>query len=181
MKNENEETIETTEETTEETTANETAAVAEEKGTGINWAKVAVRGQHGAVDKTLTMALLDEELSTHIAENEVDMEEIGSTVATVFTKLTQGVAKKASIDLNGLATRALGLLGDVPYGQETRLSERIKDFVRGESDRFVESNGASGLYHIKRGKDGGVRLNTEMYLKEYRALQAKKAAAPVAK
>jgi hypothetical protein len=149
------------------------------KGTGINWSKVAVRDPHGAIDQEATLALCNEELSAHIAENEVDMGEIGDAVASAFAEV-RAKAQKAMIDLNGLASRALNALGtvtSVPFGAETRLQERIKNYVRGESDRFVETKGAEGLYHIKRGKDGGCRLATEAYVKEYRELQAKKAAA----
>lgn len=156
--------------------ANENENV-ENEGTKINWAKVAVRDAHGAIDKDATLALCDEELTSHIG-NEVDMTEIASSVAQVFTKLTRGgEAQKAMIDLDGLATRAFGLLPAAPLGSETLLKKRIMDFVRGESLRFTETNGAEGLYHIKRGKDGGVRLNTPAYVAEFRALQAKKVAA----
>jgi len=155
----------------------------EEKGTGINWAKVSVRDAHGAIDAAATLALCNEELTAHVADNEVDMKEIDESVAKVFVKLMTtpgGVSQKGLIDLQGLAGRAFNILdndGEVPYGAETRLQERIKDFVRGESETFVKTSGQSGKYHIKRGKDGGVRLNTPAYLKEYMELQAKKATA----
>lgn len=151
----------------------------ETTGTGINWGKIALRDTHGSVDKPATLALIDEELTAHIADNEVDMDEIETACETVFEKLraTGGVvAQKAMMDLNELSHRALDLLDNVPYGASTRLQERIKDFVRGESETFVKTDGAEGKYHIKRGKDGGVRLNTPAYLDEYRKLQAAKRA-----
>lgn len=171
----NETVTDDTNETTEETT--------EETGTGINWAKVSVRDPHGAIDAAATLALCNEELTAHIADNEVDMREIDEAVAKVFVKLVStpnGVSQKGLIDLQGLAGRAFNILdneGEVPYGAETRLQDRIKDFVRGESETFVNTKGQAGKYHIKRGKDGGVRLASQAYVKEYLELQAKKAAA----
>lgn len=162
-----------TDETTDETTDTDT----EVQGTGINWENVAVRDAHGAVDKDATLARCDAEIVAHIANNEFDIEEIRGAVAQVFVKLTRGgAAQMAMMDLQGVVGRASALL-DVPYGAETRIEKRIKDFVRGESKRFEATTGAEGSYHIKRGKHGGVRGNSEMYVKEYRALQAKKAAA----
>lgn len=151
----------------------------ENKGTGIKWSKVAVRDAHGAIDVEATLALCGEELSS-VVGNEVELNEIATAVKGVFDKLVAsagGKAEKASMELAGVATRALEAIGDVPFGQETEVQDRIKDFVRGESERFVETNGAEGAYHIKRGKDGGVRLNTPAYVTEFRKLQEKKAAA----
>lgn len=152
-----------------------------EEGTNINWAKVARRDAHGAIDHDATMTLLDSELVAHMAENEVDMEEVRVAVATIFDKLTNGgKALNAMIDLNGLSSRACMLLAestDVPFGAETRLQERIKNFVRGESDHFVKTNAAEGAYWICRGKLGGVRLATDSCRKDFRALQDKKAKA----
>lgn len=155
-----------------------------DEGTKINWGRVARRDPHGAIDLEATMALLNTELVSHMAENEVDMEAVKEAVAVVFNKLTSdGKALNAMIDLNGLSSRACMLLAestDVPYGAETQLQERIKDFVRGESDHFVKSNGEEGAYWICRGKRGGVRLGTDACRKDFRALQDKKAKATAA-
>lgn len=145
----------------------------------LNWTKLAVRDAHGAIDSEGTLALVTEALAQAVG-NEVDLEEIRGAVSTVFTKLLAlpggGSALKGKMDLDGVAGRARELL-DVPFGAETMVQLRIKNFIRGESEKFVETNGAEGSCHIKRGKDGGVRVRTDAYVKEYRALQAKKAAA----
>jgi hypothetical protein len=145
-----------------------------ERGTGINFSKAVVRDKHGVVDEDATFARIRDEYRAWMATNEVETPMLANAVRTVFDKLPP--SQKAMIDLNGLASRAVEEM-KVPYGAETRLALRVKDFVRGESLRFVGSKGAEGMYHIKRGKDGGVRLNTTAYVTEYRKLQAKKAAA----
>lgn len=144
-------------------------------GTNVNWAKLAVRDEHGALDITATLLLVEKELSD-TAGAEVSTDTIAEHTAGVFDKLTKsGSIKNASMELSILAQRVVAQL-DAPYGTETRLNERVKDYVRGESDRFEATNGSEGLYLIQRGKGGGVRLSTESFVKEYREKQAKKAA-----
>jgi hypothetical protein len=148
----------------------------ETTGTGINWAKVAVRDAHGAIDVDSTMELIRDEL-TDVAGSEVDTTEIAAAVDAVFAKLTNGgQVQKATIDLSGLASRALNLLGDVPFGQESKLTERVKEYVRGESERFVATEGAEGKMVVRKGKSGGVSPSTPKIVEEYRAFLAKKAA-----
>lgn len=145
----------------------------EEKTSGINFAKAVIRDEHGVVNKTLTFARIEEEYSAWMEANEIDTPLIAAAVAAVFSKLPP--AQMAMLDLNGVANRAVEEL-KVPFGSETRLSNRVKDFVRGESLRFVAASGREGMYHIKRGKKGGVRLNTPAYVEQYRKIQAKKPA-----
>lgn len=142
------------------------------ENTGINWAKVAVRDGHGSVDAAATMARLEEELTKHVAENEIDLGEIAGAVSRVLTDLTKnGQAQKASMNLNDLSLRALNLLGST----ESRLQKRILEFARGESERFMSSKGADGLLLIRKGKLGGVHVSTPTFVKEYNESLAKKA------
>jgi hypothetical protein len=140
--------------------------------TGINWARVAVRDGHGSVDAAATMARLEEELTKHIAENEIDLGEIAGAVSRVLADLTKnGQALKASMALNDLSLRALSLLGST----ESRLQKRILEFAHGESERFVASRGADGLLMIRSGRHGGVHVSTPTFVKEYNEALTKKA------
>jgi hypothetical protein len=156
--------------------------VVEEKASGLerlNWTKLAIRNSHGAIDVDATLAYVGEALAEAVG-NEVDLEEIKGAVDGVIAKLLALPSGKTALmgkmDLAEVATRAARTL-DAPFGGESMLIERVKEFIRGESDRFVESNGEEGSVHVKRGKDGGVRAATTAYVAEYRALQAKKLAA----
>ena len=149
----------------------------EKNGTGINWNRVALRDDHGSIDLDATLALCTDEINLHI-EAEVSSDDLAGAVTAALSHLTQGgVAQKASTDLNGLSVKALSLLGDIPAGATTMVQERIKDFIRGESRRFVESNGANGLCFLGRGRGRGVNVSTAKFVEEYRAAQAKKTAA----
>lgn len=142
---------------------------------GINWGKVAVRDEHGVVDKDRTLAMVDELLTAYL-DSEVDIADIRTAVQTVFDKLSKGgTVSKVSSDFNTVATRALHALGDMPIDSDTQLLARIKDFIRGESKRFEETAGEEGAYYIKRGAKGGVCLSTPEFVKEYRAFQERKA------
>jgi hypothetical protein len=145
--------------------------------TGVNWATKAIRGDHGEIDMDATLALCEEEIVASM-EGEIGMDAVAGAVASALNNLTQGgVAQKASTDLNGLSVKALGLLGDLPAGVTTSVQNRIKNFIRGESDRFVETNGEEGICYVGRGRGfGGVNVRTTKFVEEYRAAQAKKAA-----
>ena len=79
----------------------------DDEGTKINWARVAVRDDHGSIDVDATMTLCRTELENHISDNEVDISEIEEAVDKVFDKLSRGgTALKASIDMGGLQQRA---------------------------------------------------------------------------
>jgi hypothetical protein len=153
----------------------------ENKSTGTNWGKMAIRDLHGSIDTVATLKLVEDELATHI-HSEVGVDAIAEAVLTALRNLTQdGVAQKASTDLTGLCHKALNLLGDVPAGATTAMLNRIKDFVRGESKRFVSTNGAEGMAFIGRGRGfAGVNVNTPKFVEEYKAAQAKKATAAAA-
>ncbi len=62
----------------------------------------------------------------------------------------------------------------VAAGSESKIGEAVKGFIRGESKAFEAGEG--GLYHIARGKLGGVRRVTAEYTEAFRKAQAKKAA-----
>jgi hypothetical protein len=147
----------------------------EDKGTGINYGKVVLRDNHGTADPSATMDRINAELVEWIAKNEIDTPRIAAAVSTAIEKFPK--AQKAQLDLEGLTKRAMDELKDLPYGAESRIGKRIKDFVRGESDRFEDSRGESGICFIARGKNGGVKLRTEAFVAEYRASLAKKEAA----
>ncbi len=150
--------------------------MATENGTGINWSKVAMKDAHGCLDVESTMELVREELAAHAAE-QVDVSEIASAVEKVFARLTNGGAiARATIDLAGLSARALSFLGDVPMTSTTQLTDRIKNYVRGESTRFVDSKGVEGSVWLSRGKLGGCKLATDAVRADYRDFLAKKAA-----
>lgn len=151
-----------------------------ENKTGINWNKVALRNSHGVMDLGATLKVCEEELSAMIAAD-IGSDVIESVTAKYFDKLTQGgKIPNAMTDLDGLASGALRYLDEVPAGQDTRIKDRIKDFVRGESKRFTDSNGGEGKYVVVRGKLGGVRISSESFVKEYREMQAKKTASKAA-
>lgn len=154
----------------------------EEKKTGLNklnWTKLAIRGKHGAIDMDATLAAIAEQLDVAVG-NEVDMGEISAAVNGVFTKLLAlpngGTALNGRLDLAEVVSRASNSL-DAPHGSMTMLQDRIKGYIKGESKRFIESNGAEGSLVVRVGKNGGVIAATETFRKEYQTAQAKNAPA----
>lgn len=143
--------------------------------TGINFGndKITVRDAHGTVDRAATMERIESELIAWIGTNEIDPEAVKTAVIAVFARFPK--ADRQSMDLGGLTHKALVEL-KAPDGSETRIGERIKNFVRGESERFENTQGAEGLCFIKRGKQGGVHMSTPAFVTEYRKGLAKKAA-----
>lgn len=181
MSNDNNETLETLENTTEEIAGDGDGEGKEEKPVyHVNWSRAVERDEHGSVDKAKTLAKLEADLSTHIATNEFPMEQIASAVRSVFERLMESKPLKVSKDLDGVASRAfiiLNSIAEVPNDSETTMINRIKGYVRGESKRFEATNGEQGSVLIVRGKSGGCYYSTPTLVKEYRARQAKKAAA----
>lgn len=140
----------------------------ENKLSGMNWGKALERNAHGAGDVEATLIKLRAEMTEYIAKNEMPVARVRDAVATVYTKFPL-----VKFDLNSLASRAVTEL-NAPAGSETKIGESVKSFVRGESESFEK--GGTGKYHIKRGKDGGVRLVTPQYAEEFKKSQTSKAA-----
>lgn len=149
----------------------------ETKGSGINYSKAVVRNEHGVIDLEATVARFESELSA-FAATETDTAVIAEAVQTVYKRMP--AAQKQMIDMTGLVNRALTVIAsvqDIPYGADAILTKRIKDFVRGESVRFKTSKGEEGKYCIRQGRGmGGVHAATPLFVKEWRASEAKKAA-----
>ena len=159
--------IETTENDTTETSETET------KGTGINYSKVVLRNNLGGVDAEATIALIESELLAWIEENEMDTDSIAAAVQAVYDKMPP--AKIQMLDLNSLANRATQIL-NVPVGSDSRVANRVKEYIRGESKRFKESNGEEGAFMLQIGKGGGIFRSSPAVVKQYRERLAKKAA-----
>lgn len=139
------------------------------KGTGINWSRVLERNEHGAADLDATMRKLEDEARTYVATNEIGTDVIRTAVASVYAQFP-----KTSFDLGSLTNRVVTEM-KVAAGSETKIGEAVKGFIRGESKSFEAGEG--GLYHIARGKLGGVRRVTPEYTELFRKAQAKKAQA----
>jgi hypothetical protein len=102
------------------------------------------------------------------------MNVIDAAVKTVYEKM--GAAKNKTLDLASLTFRAINVM-NIEGASESKLGERVKNFLRGETKAFEESNGEQGRYVIQRGPGRGVQLVTTEFVKTYREAKAKKAAA----
>lgn len=146
---------------------------------GINWEKLALRTPHGSIDVEGTLRIANEEL-TAVAAGEVSMDEIAGAVEKVFDKLMNlpngSKALNGQLPLGEVAQRAVDFL-DVAFGTTTQFQERVKNYVRGESEAFEASDGETGRYLVCRGKSGGIRLSTPSMVASYREAKAKKLAA----
>ena len=147
----------------------------ENKTTGINWSKVMVRNAHGAADPVATLVKLETELAEHIGQTEISPDLVSEAVASAFAKMPAATNK--TLDMGTLAMRAIAELNATGI-VESKVAERVKAYVRGESDLFKKTLGAEGLYVIRTGRDqGGVAVSTPDVVKRYRETQAAKAAA----
>ncbi|HAM49775.1 MAG TPA: hypothetical protein DCP92_03440 [Nitrospiraceae bacterium] len=140
----------------------------DKQGTGINWGRILERDAHGTADLGATMTKLEAEARAYVVANEVPTERIRGAVATVYEQ-----NPKVSFDLGSLTNRVVTEM-KVAAGSESKIGEAVKGFIRGESKAFEAGEG--GLYHIARGKLGGVRRVTAEYTEAFRKAQAKKAA-----
>jgi hypothetical protein len=81
-------------------------------------------------------------------------------------------------DMTTLTVQALASMS-VPEGEMPRALQNVKDFVRCESKRFVETNGMEGKYVIITGAGGGVRITSPSTVERFRKMKERKAAKEV--
>jgi|ERR1019366_276912 hypothetical protein len=138
----------------------------------INWKKIFVKDALGRFDLAATMEILHEEASEFLKENVVDVPAIDAAVQSIFDKMPPALNKQT--DMTTLTVQALASMS-VPEGEMPRALQNVKDFVRCESKRFVETNGAEGKYVILAGAGGGVRITSPSTVEHFKKLQERKA------
>lgn len=170
------ETGEISEATDAEEISEETPEETKPKGiAALKWVRLALRDKHGSVDKLATLAYIEKQLDD-VMKNEVGIDDIANAVKRVFAPLLEKSPHNAQLDITTLTTRACNYLS-TPDGSDAENINRVKKFARGETERFEATGGAEGIIYVKKGAGGGVRWSTPAFVKEWRALQAKKAAA----
>jgi hypothetical protein len=137
----------------------------------INWKKVFVKNASGNLDLEATMAVLREEASEFLAANAVDVPAIDAAVQSVFGKMPPALNKQ--VDMTTLTVQALSVM-TIPEGQTPRAMQNVKDFIRSESKRFVETAGAEGKYVVISGAGGGVRITSPSTVEYFKKLQDRK-------
>lgn len=115
-----------------------------EKKTGINYARIItenkLRNADGTADRARVLAFISADFAKWCEVNEMGTPEIADAVKAVFAKYPE-----AKIQMNALVTKAQEILNTPPEACN-RVADRIRLFVRGAAD----------LYHVKKGKEGGV-------------------------
>lgn len=140
----------------------------------VNWKKVFVKNESGNLDLDATMAALRAEAEEFLNANSVDVPAIDAAIQSVFDKMPDALNKQA--DMTTLTVKALASMS-ITEGQMPRVMQNVKDFIRSESKRFVESAGAQGKYVVISGAGGGVRITSPSTVEYFKKLQERKATA----
>jgi hypothetical protein len=105
------------------------------------------------------------------AAEEITFYQIKATVAEIFSRFPKEELRPM-FSFTGLISTSINILSP-PKGSETRLANRIKDFIHSESELFVKSRGDKGHYYVHRGNNGGVYLANTDFINDWRTKQNK--------